>query len=42
MNMTEFNLEDGSVTINGRHYTAEEYEALCERVNKHLREVSKP
>lgn len=29
---TIFNYADGSVTISGRHYSAEEYKKLCDRV----------
>lgn len=35
-NITIFNYEDNSVDINGKHYTAEEFEALTKAMIEHL------
>lgn len=37
--MTVFNVADGSVEIDGRKYTAEEYQRLNEMVWKHLEQA---
>jgi hypothetical protein len=41
-NITVFNYQDGSVVINGKLYSSEQYEGLCQRVTEHLHQKGKP